>query len=309
MALPNFLCLGAQRCGTTTLHVALSRHPDVFVPRHVKEPSFFSHDTNYYSGLATYERQHFAEAAEEAAIGEVSPEYLHQPAAAERIERALGQNLRLIVVLRHPVDRAFSQYRMNYSWFWETLDFEQAVAAEGRDAERSMPRFRYLERGHYAAQLRPYLERFGRERMLCLCFETELRGLPGRTLDRVWDFLGVRRQPVEPVRSNEVAMPEVHLFDEPTTVTLRGERGEERLQAPVGSALVSSRDLGLRIVRRPSPELVATLHRHLENRPGERLEPGLRDRLYREHFADERGELESLTGLDLGHWEPTASGS
>ncbi len=306
MALPNFLCLGAQRSGTTTLHVALSRHPEVFVPRGVKEPSFFSHDVNYYSGLATYERQHFAEAAGETAVGEVSPEYLHQPVAAERIERALGQDLRLLVILRHPVDRAFSQYRMNYSWFWETLGFEEAVAAERRDAERSMPRFRYLERGRYAAQLRPYLERFGRERILFLSFETELRGLPAATLDRIWDFLGVGRQAVEPVRTNEVAMPEVHLFDQPTTVTLRTDRGEEKLPAPAGSALVSSRDLGLRIVRRPSAQLLATLRRHLDNRPAERLDPGLRDRLYREHFAGERAELEKMTGLDLGHWEPAA---
>lgn len=307
MALPNFLCIGAQRCGTTSLHYALSQHPEVFVPRRVKEPSFFSHDQNYYAGLFNYERQHFDEVTGQKAVGEVSPEYLHTPTAAGRIAGQLGKDLRLIVILRHPVDRAYSQYRMNYSWFWEGLSFAEALERErAGDPERALRRFRYFERGRYLEQLRPYLERFDRRRMLFLCFETEVRGLPPATLDRVWDFLGVSRQPVPPLQANDVAMPQVHLFEQPGTVTVGGGAGAQRLAAPQGSVLISSRDLGTRLVQRPSPAMLETLRRHVAGRPAERLEAELRGHLYREYFAAQRAELEAATGLDLAHWDGPA---
>src|SRR5262249_10905554 len=147
MRLPNFLVLGAAKAGTSSLAEYLGQHPQIFLPRGWKELRFFAYEGRRidYRGpgdvesnqrtttdLASYAR-YFEDARDEIAVGEVSPVYLyHYRRAVDAIARHLGEP-RLIIILRNPVDRAFSHWahlvRDNRE---ELRDFADALAAEER---------------------------------------------------------------------------------------------------------------------------------------------------------------------------------
>jgi len=179
MALPNFLGIGAPRAGTTWLNTLLASHPDVFTPTLRDEINFF--DQYFERGLAWYEGFFPSpeRSAEYVAIGEISPQYLECSECPERIFTTLPDS-KLIVMLRHPVARAYSQYglfvqRRNYRG-----SFEEFVAAKPRS----------LERGFYSRYLKRYLRYFDRAQMLALVFENAVSDVR-RTKQRLADFLGI----------------------------------------------------------------------------------------------------------------------
>jgi hypothetical protein len=185
--LPDFLAIGAQRSGTTSLFQVLRRHPEIFMPD-VKEVNFFFHDNHYRRGVDYY-RSVFAEAPARArAVGEASPGYICKPGVARRIHELLPE-VKLVAVLRNPVDRAYSQYWDNRRFLAEPLSFEQAMdvalTPDYRHGKRG-----YFSRGVYIEQLANYLELFGREQLLVLIFE-DLKQDPEATFERCFEFLGV----------------------------------------------------------------------------------------------------------------------
>lgn len=189
MVLPNFLVVGAQRCGTTLLHSLLEMHDEVFVPTR-KEVSYFDSEANFARGLDWYQSFFPAPstAARFRAIGEVTPGYLFTPAAAARIKATLPDG-RFVAVLRNPVARAWSGYLHHVRSFRETRSFEQFVREE-RDA---------IDRGRYAQQLELFVSQVGRERLQVLIFEELLRS-PANELARLARFLDLGHGWPEPER-------------------------------------------------------------------------------------------------------------
>lgn len=201
--LPDFLIIGAQKGGTTSLHAYLCEHSCVPAPA-TKEVHFF--DLEFHRGADWY-RAHFQRHKGVGALsGESTPYYLFHPLAPVRAAELLP-DCKLIVVLRDPVDRAFSHHNHECALGYEDLDFEAAIAAEpGRlagEEERlvSEPRYRsfshqhhsYLSRGRYAEQLERWLECFGRERLLVLSAE-DLFEEPGRIVGEAQEFLGLPQE-------------------------------------------------------------------------------------------------------------------
>ncbi len=188
--LPDFLIGGAQKSGSTALHVLLGSHSEVFLAR-PQELDFFDRNDAYARGITWY-RAHFQGAAGHRAVGQTSTQYLYSSEAAERIRQHLPA-AKLIFILRDPVDRAWSHYWHCVKYGLETADFagarrlESERLARGGDHRRW---FSYLDRGLYAAQLERYLKHFPRERILVLLTE-ELASGTGRALERCWRFLDV----------------------------------------------------------------------------------------------------------------------
>ncbi|MEU4833278.1 sulfotransferase [Streptosporangium sp. NPDC023615] len=208
---PSFLIVGAQRCGTTSLYRALSRHPLIFKPLLHKGVHYF--DTAYGRGPSWY-RAHFPlEASLSRAarryghrphVFESSPYYLFHPLAGPRIARDLP-GARLIVLVRDPVERAFSAHAHELARGFETeasfaraVELEEERLAGAAEALCSAPdstslahrHHAYLARGRYAEQLARLEPLVGRERILVLDsgrFFTE----PEITYDRVLAFLGL----------------------------------------------------------------------------------------------------------------------
>ena len=188
--LPDFLGLGTQKGGTTTLHRLLGQHPEVYLPA-CKEVHFF--DQNYSSGEAWY-REHFQGARADQRCGDITPFYLFHPDVPGRIHQHLPK-ARLIVLLRDPVERAISQVFHAQRLGFEPLPVEEALAAEqGRLATGdpySFQKHSYLSRSRYLEQLDRYEALFPREQLLILRSE-DLFSTPERIWQQLLSFLELK---------------------------------------------------------------------------------------------------------------------
>lgn len=181
-ALPDFLVIGAMKAGTTFLFAALAAHPHVIRSRR-REIHFFG--SRFRRGESWY-RTHFPTGFElrryRAITGEGSTSYLANPDSPVRI-RSLLPAVRMVALLRDPVDRAISNYFHEQRTGRETLPIADAFAASGRPGHLA-----YQRRGLYAEQLARYYELFPRDQLLVLKSET-LFAEPKRVIDRVYQFL------------------------------------------------------------------------------------------------------------------------
>jgi hypothetical protein len=207
--LPDFLLVGAQRSGTTSLHRALAQHPSVVTPLFHKGVHYF--DMDYDRGFRWY-RGHFPVAAvarrrvagSEPRTFESSGYYMHHPLAPGRIAKDLP-GVRLLVVLRDPVERAYSAHRHELLRGFETEEsFERALELEPErlagEVERMLadPTYKsyshrhhsYLDRSQYVTQIRTLFELFGRDRVHVLDSEAFFAH-PQEEFDQVLDFLGL----------------------------------------------------------------------------------------------------------------------
>ena len=129
MPIPDFFCLGAQKAGTTTLHNILKQHPDIFLPER-KEPSFFEVDEDYAKGLDYYFSEYFKSFKGEQYVGNINPNLQLSNVAIDRIVQDFGTEIKMIFIMRDPVDRAYSHYLMSKRRGYETLSFVDALSTE-----------------------------------------------------------------------------------------------------------------------------------------------------------------------------------
>jgi hypothetical protein len=197
--LPDFLIIGAQKAGTTSLHAYLCEH-ELVSPPSTKEVHFF--DNSYPQGLNWY-RAHFDRGRAGQLTGEATPYYLFHPAAPERVAREIPA-CRLIVLLRDPIDRAYSHHHHEMVLGFEELSFEEALASESARLAGEEQRIlhdpgynsfahqhhSYRARGRYAEQLARWLELFDSDRILILAAE-DLFAEPERIVLEVQEFLGL----------------------------------------------------------------------------------------------------------------------
>jgi hypothetical protein len=204
--LPDFLIIGGQRCGTTSLYYYLLQHQCI-APAQTKEVHFF--DNNFDRGPLWY-RTRFATLwsrwmtevrGRRFATGEATAYYLFHPHAPRRVFQTLPQ-VKLIALLRNPVDRAYSHYRRSVRRGREPLPFEQAVEKEVerlRDESEKLLSderhrsdihryYSYLSRGVYADQLKAWLKVFPREQLLVLRSEDFFADTTG-ALEKIFLFL------------------------------------------------------------------------------------------------------------------------
>ena len=178
---PSFIIIGAQRAGTTSLYSYLTEHP-LIAPAAMKEVHYF--DVHFAKGDDWYWQQFSAPGKESEITGEASPYYIFHPLAPERIARLLPQ-VKLITLLRNPVDRALSHHQHETRRGKETLPFAEALAAEEDRLRGEADRIRrelgyrstahqwhsYRSRGCYMDQIEQWLPHFPREQFLFLLSE------------------------------------------------------------------------------------------------------------------------------------------
>jgi len=269
--LPTFLVIGAQKSATTSMVHDLGRHPEVFtLPQEVH---FF--DRHYERGLDWY-RQRFFGGERARAVGESSPSYMYLEDAVERIARDLPA-VRLIAILRNPVDRAYSHYWHNRTRGHEHLGFAEAVAAEDerlrRGDQATRLRYSYLDRGRYLAQLRRVCRHVPRASLRVVLFD-DLRHDRVETIRSLVSFVG----------ADETLIQEV--------------------SRKVKNRFMTFRSAGLRdpIRRLPGPlrKVAARLNIRYTDYPP--IPPALRRELL-DRFHEENGELAAWLARDLSAWE------
>jgi hypothetical protein len=191
----DFIVPGAQKSGTTALHYFLKQHPQILLPDR-QELHFFD-DEQIFARPIDYLSLHqqFRKARRHTIVGEVTPNYLYWKPAIERIQ-AYNPRVKLIILLRNPVDRAFAHWNMQRFKDRESLDFLEALKEEPRRIAQPLSidsrRFAYVERGFYSGQLERVFKFFPREQVEIIKFE-DFRDRKQETLDGIFDFLGVKR--------------------------------------------------------------------------------------------------------------------
>ena len=205
--LPDFVILGGQRCGTSSLYKYLGRHPEI-APSLRKEIEYFTIDfgrgEGWYRAHVPLRMRHTIARLRGRSLltFEATPDYLFDPRAPERL-KALLPNAKLVVLLRDPVDRAYSHYHHMARLGFEDMTFPDAIAAEDERLDgqltemerdplsRVLPfrRFSYASRGLYAEQLERWFAHFPREQFLILD-SGDFFSDPKAALHRILEFVG-----------------------------------------------------------------------------------------------------------------------
>ncbi len=226
-SLPDFMIIGAQKAGTTSLYRYLRDHPGVLVEPGVGEIHYFD---NHWDEGESYFRSHFprrakidslrAKTGHRIVTGEKTPYYLFHPLSPQRAAATVPA-AKLIVLLRNPAERAASQHKMNFNMGLETLSFADAIDAEPRRVDATFQAivdgtapsgggpvalYSYVGRGRYVEQIDRWLTHYPREQMLLLRSEDLLTD-PETTFATALEFLGLEYQPVEFIRHNAARKP------------------------------------------------------------------------------------------------------
>ncbi|MEM9216742.1 MAG: sulfotransferase [Cyanobacteria bacterium P01_F01_bin.150] len=298
MTLPNFLIIGAMKAGTTSLYRYIKQHPQVFMSP-VKEPNFFAlegevlddprvtvTDLKAYTAL-------FESVTDEVAIGEASVRYLYSEKAAKRIHHHIP-DAKLLVVLRNPVERAFSAYVYQFSRGSDLLpQFSEALQAEPERIAKDFDCWwHYKAMGFYHAQLQPYYRYFSPQQIK-ICLHEDLCEQSNSMLAEIFQFLQVDPsfQPNTAQQHNTTRVPQnqfIHNF-------LTKPHPIKEVFKPLFSS-----DLRYKIVKGlRQKNLTAASNVDPAKRPV--LTPSVRQRLISDYREDIL-QLQDLLQRDLSHW-------
>ena len=286
----DFIGIGAPRCGTSWIANVLRAHPDICISE-PKEVRYFNRhemqagrlkgkqNSNFDQDLDWYLKR-FSHAKPGQLRGEISPIYLSDPEAAAAIH-ARFPDIKLIVCLRNPVNKAYSLYKMHHgNGIIRDISFEQALDEETV----------YLQTSLYAQHLKRYLQHFDRNQLLLLIFEDVIED-PDRHIGRIMEFLGVdvpADLDTSKYHTNESAKRRfkwLHKF--------AFRVSQKLIEAGMSNVLEGLRSMGAhKVLNKVNAAPVQ--------------KEAMRDET-RQHlaaaFRDDIAELEQLFELDLGHWQ------
>jgi len=289
--LPNFIVIGAAKAGTTALYWYLAEHPAVFMSR-VKETNFFAFGLDDQGkllygdpevhrfpvkSLSEYE-QLFADAGGAVAIGEASPIYLESPQSAARI-RGLIPAARIICTLRHPVDRAYSDYLMYLRRRGRRFDPARDLTAT---AVWARPDSRWMQISRYHEQVSRYFDAFSRDQIHVFLFD-DLRRSALDVMQSLYRFLDV-----DPAYVPDLDMRHA-IGGMPASRLLEGFLTSKAIVSAVQPWIPKSAANWIRRLRsrnmRQAPPLPSELRQELTG-----------------HFADDIAKTSDLIGRSLKHW-------
>jgi hypothetical protein len=298
--LPNFLIIGAAKSGTTSLHEELSKHPEIFMCN-PKEPHFLAdlpNDTiggNYgYPRVdeAGYQAL-FENVKEEKVIGESSVSTLFYKNAIKKAKTILGENIKIVVILRNPVDRAFSNYMMHVRDGFEDKTFEEALdLEEERKKENYWWGYFLKEAGLYGQQIANVFSAYDSSQVKVFLFEDLIKNRE-TTLNEICNFLEVATgfDFQKPIKSNTSGRPN------PKSKSIR-----------VFNSLFMGENIVKKIFRYILPKSVrqsifdsAKKQLFDANLKKEKINPETKKSLIT-YFKSDIQELEKLINRDLSHW-------
>ncbi len=296
MKLPNFLIVGAAKAGTTSIYQYLKQHPEVYMSS-IKEPKYFSslcldlplkgsgdRGIGQEYGLSWYEYlELFANVEEEKTVGEASADNLYyHDRVIPFIKNHLG-DIKIIIVLRNPVERAFSAYTHLTRDGRETLSFEEALEVEKtRKQENYSFIWFYQDAGFYYSGVKAYIDAFGKD-MIKIYFSQDLSNDAVCLMQDIYGFLGVYSTFVPQIRRYNVSgIPKSQFLqrflNKPTTVKSLAKR-------LIPEIVMNNLVLELRNRNLKKPEMLPETRRQLV-------------KVYREDIE----RLENLIERDLSFW-------
>lgn len=288
--LPNFVCPGAPKSGTTTVFQLLKQHPEIYLPR-VKEPKFFSEHQNYSKGLDWYQTEFYPDAQGKKIIGDMSPDYMIYHYVPERIRQCLGENVRLVFMLRNPVDRAYSHYLMNRWWSGEHRPFEKAVHDNIESIRREGPWNKpdnYVCGSLYYLQIINFLNYFPKENMKFILFEDYIKDTI-KIVNEIICFLGLQSD-----REMEFKM-KINRARFPRSMIVSRVIGSLAFKNTISAILGSDK------MTRKCLRYLHQLNTSRKKNQYPAVPDHVRNKL-RDYFAGDLVKLEELIGKDIGLW-------
>lgn len=288
---PNFLIVGAAKSGTTSLYYYLRQHPQIFMPS-IKEANFFAlngvnlplnglGDLEWYnSSIKSLDKylELFANVKNEIAVGEASPTYLHSPFAPKKIFE-FNPDFRLIVILRNPADRAFSNFiHCRNNGLEKISNFRTALDLEKTRRDEGWFWASYVHAGYYYKQLSLYYSTFPKENIKVILFE-DFRDNTIETVEKVYSFLGV----------DETYLPKTDI------IYNTGARPKQKLL----EFFLYKPSLLLHLLHHLLPNLLYKLRKI----SGIRTKINIEDRNYLINlYSEDIRKLEKLLSMDLSSW-------
>jgi len=276
---PNFFIIGPPRAGTTSLWEYLKKIPGVYMSP-VKEPNYFNPNADSH-GFSTVPIQNkkkylklFEDVKDETAIGEASPTYLAEPQAPYLIHKIIP-NARIIIMLRDPVERAFSEYLLMNTLGVLKCSFTELIHSQDRDKTYSPDPI--VECGLYYGKVKRNLDVFGQDQVRCYIFEEFVKD-PKKTLKQILDFLNIKNPIIN-------FKPEIHM------------------QSVIPRNKLAQSLIGNKIIRKVSKLLPRTTIFNLVERLTKPLNKPiivLEDRKFlQEFYREDIKKLENLLGISM----------
>lgn len=275
----NFIGIGAQKCASSWLYDILADHPEAALSEK-KELDFFSY--RYEHGYRWYERQ-FPDKSSAKAVGEISPSYFNEASVPERA-KLYSPDLRILLSLRDPVERALSQHR-------HLIRIGMVAGPDYRFETALADNPSYIDQGRYAAHLSRWLSCFPENQLLVVLME-DIRKSPEATARRVYEFLGIdpeHRSAALYEKSNPSYVVRSRVAD--TAIRHLRKSVKKLGLGHIWQALGNS---GLR-----------NLYRGMNRKPSEAIVPPVQSKTtqqLREEFREEINKLERLLGRNLESW-------
>lgn len=293
---PSFFIIGAQKAGTTTLHDLLSKELPILLPT-MKETHFFSDESRYTNGIDWY-FDSFKKGGKNCIQGEVDPDYLFFTQVPERIaEFQPAPNI--VVVLRHPLQRAFSQYRMSVRRGVEKLSFKDALLQEEKRlitrADVSERHHSYLSRGRYAKQIQYWQKSLPDANFLFIKFDALIDPATRQGVyQNICSFIGIESR-LEEKELDIVSNPASQPRSQFVTNLLWGESGLKKALRPMLRRLFPNKRVRGRI-----SEVLDKVNRRATSGKKDAMHDIPLDLL--NEINDEIEAAQKLTGLDFSDW-------
>ena len=296
MILPNFICGGAPKSGTTTLYDILKNHPDIYLSAY-KEPYFFNNDEYYKNGIEWYSKTFFNDYTGQKIIGDFTPNYLTTDGVPEKIESTLGKEVKFLFILRNPVDRAYSQFLHNKRDQKEPLIFEKALDEEKDRIDTYkkennsvyVMKYGYVQQSLYADRINKYIDIFGKERVLVLIFEEVFKDIE-KYISSILDFLNLNQEVTLKldIKSNPSQVARSRIFKK---ILYKNSFIKRFFKKLIPSTLT----------RKKIRKIIQTLN----NKPQEydKLLPEVKTNMVAQYFKNDISKLENILGRDLDVWK------
>ncbi len=290
--IPNFMIIGAAKCGTTTLHHLFSQHPQIYLPQ-AKETHFFDLDYQYEKGKSFYLNTYYSKVNKQhKVIGDATPSYLRFPSKViPRIKSTIGDDdMKFFVMLRDPVQRAWSHYLHTVRIAEETLDFDEALRLESQRLEENPTKWvGYFNDGLYAQQLKPWLEHYPRESFRIFKLD-DLKDNAEETLKICFDFLEVDTRT--------------------SSIDFSGKNLRQTMRSPTLMRLIRGKFQGSQLIKNVIPfhirrrivDNLVSINARVVSKEETLLGSDLANQL-RERYRPSVDELETLLDRDFSQWK------
>ena len=203
MVKPNVLCVGFAKCGTTTLYDIMSKHKDIFLSG-IKEPSYYNHKQLYSNGFEWYQKRYYPKKVKEKIIMEVNPKLIKH-IDPKIIKKDYGKNLKIIFLIRSPIERTYSHFKMKLLSGGNFDKLEDSLSASTSNLfnkwlnmyyDKKTKKFKecgntsWTKNSNYYENIKKYMDVFGKDNIKVIIFEDFIKN-PKQTCNEIYKFIGI----------------------------------------------------------------------------------------------------------------------